>query len=53
MNSVEKHDIEELLLKLRTEIRTRDYRNVLLLKLVMLVNVLCTVLLMTFMLIKF
>lgn len=49
MNNVEAHDIVECIEKLKTEIRLRDYRINLMLKLVVVFNALCTVLVLMFM----
>lgn len=49
MNNVEAHDIVSIIEKLKTEFRLRDYRTNLMLKLVMVFNALCTVLVLMFM----
>lgn len=49
MNNVEAYDIVSIIEKLKTEIRLRDYRINLMLKLVVAFNALCTVLVLMFM----
>lgn len=49
MNNVEAHDIVSIIEKLKTEFRLRDYRINLMLKLVIVFNALCTVIILMFM----